>query len=150
MTAKNLVFGLASYVTPKATPFDGVMGISYTKAAFLDKTTFIDQLYEQGQIKSKIVCVKLRLKEEAKSQFIVGGCDVEADSWTPVMKINNQYTGYRLNLTKIVLRSTEDNSELGTIETNNEAVLDTGAGFGIGEEIEIHFETQKIKKLIND
>lgn len=52
------------------------------------------------------------------------------------MKVNSvaddAYTGWRLNLTKIVIRSTADRSVLRTIVTNNEAVLDTGGGDTVG------------------
>lgn len=125
-------FGLASYLTPGTSPFDGIIGISYPSVAQTDNITIIDRLYEQGQIKKRISCVKLREQKKTTSEWLVGGCDVEADNWTPVLKINDRYTGWRLNLTKIVLRSTADNSALLTIETNNEAVFDTGAGSTIG------------------
>lgn len=135
MTVKNQPFGLANFVTPGTTPFDGIIGISYEAVARTDNSTIIDRLFEQGQIKKPISCVKLRPRKESKSEFIIGGCDVEADYWIPVLTINRRFTGWRLNLTKIVLRSTTNNSELLTVETNNEAVFDTGAGGSIGNEM---------------
>lgn len=136
LTVKEQPFGLASYVTPGATPFDGIIGISYEAAAKIDNSTIIDRLVKQGQIKKAISCVKLREHKKTKSELIIGGCDVEADFWIPVLTPNDKYTGWRLNLTKIVLRSTADNSELFSIETNNEAVFDTGTGGLIGNQIE--------------
>lgn len=133
MTVTNQPFGLAHSVTRGSPePYDGIMGISYPSVAQTDNITIIDRLYDQGQIKKRISCVKLRKDEETKSEFILGGCDVETDKWIPVLKINDQYTGWRVNLTKVVLRSQTDNSELLTVETNNEAVLDTGTGNTIG------------------
>lgn len=117
------------------------MGISYPSVALTDNSTIIDRLYEQGQIKKRVCCVKLReqKKTSKKSEFIIGGCDVEADYWIPVMKINGKYTGWRFNLTKVVLRSRTDNSELLSVETNNEAVFDTGAGSILSNETESNF-----------
>lgn len=111
------------------------MGWSYPSVSQIDNTSVIDRLYEQGQIKKRVSCVKARPQKESKSELIIGGYDVEPDNWIPVLKVNNQLTGWRLNLTKVVLRSTTDNSELVTIETNNEAVLDTGAGGTVGNTI---------------
>lgn len=113
------------------------MGWSYPSVSLIDNTSIVDRLYEQGQIKNRVACVKARLKSQSKSEFIIGGCDVKADDWIPVLKVNsvgNTYTGWRVNLTKIVIRSKADNSKLLTIETNNEAVLDTGAGDTVGKE----------------
>lgn len=120
------------------------MGWSYPSVSLTDKSSIIDRLYEQGQIKKRISCVKLREKGKSKSEFIIGGCDVETDHWAPVLKINDHYTGWRFNLTKVVLRSTTDDSELLTIETNNEAVLDTGAGSSVGNAMYTFGETGKM------
>lgn len=126
-----------------------MLGWSYPLANQFDDKSVIDRLYEQGQIKKRVSCIKARTLQTSKSEFIIGGCDVEADSWLPVLKINDQYTGWRVNLTKVVIRSKEDNSELLTIETNNEAVLDTGAGDVLSNEIEWFFERKK-KQFYNE
>lgn len=131
MPIKNQPFGLAETVTA-GVPFDGIMGFCYPSVAQTDNSSMIDRLYEQGLVKKRIACVKFRLQKESKSELIIGGCDVEAESWIPVMEVNGKRTGWRVKLTKIILRSTTDNSELLTLEPNNEAVLDTGGGGLIG------------------
>lgn len=132
LSVKNQIFGLVDNATDPD-PFDGLIGISYPLAGAHDNSTIIDRLFEQGQIKKRVSCVKLRAsyRQEA-SEYIIGGCDVENVSWIPVVKINGQYTGWRVNLTKVILRSTADNSELLTLDTNNLAVMDTGASDIIG------------------
>ncbi|XP_055305032.1 pepsin A-1-like [Sitodiplosis mosellana] len=127
LIAKNQPFGLANS-SLSVEGNDGVIGFSYPAFSELDTLTWIDRLVEQGQVKQRIGCVKLRLKKEAKSEFIVGGCDVEADAWAPVLVRNNQLSGWRVNLTKIILRDRTNNTELLSIEPKFETVLDTGAG----------------------
>lgn len=65
----------------------------------------------------------------------MGGCDVLPDKYAPVMKVNGKYTGWRLNMTKMVLRNTQDKSEVLVSEPFHETVLDTGAGGQAGNEI---------------
>lgn len=124
------------------------MGFSYPSVSRTDDKSIIDRLYDQGKIKNRVGCVKLRLKKESDSQLILGGCDVEADSWIPVLKINDKYTGWRLNLTKVVLRSTADDSELLTVETNNEAVIDTGAGDTVGNRFKEEKKNNRVLKIV--
>lgn len=133
LSIKNQPFGLANHgLGPGA--FDGIIGFCYPSVAQTDDSSMLDRLVEQGKINKRIGCVKLRKQKESPSEFIIGGCDVEADYWIPVLEINNQRTGWRVNLTKIVFRSKDDNSELLSIEPNNEAVLDTGAGGSVGKQ----------------
>lgn len=134
MTVKNQPFGLV-YSGIKPTSYDGIIGLTYPAFSQTDNTTIIDRFVEQGQTKKRIACIKLRPEKVSKSEFIIGGCDVAADSYAPVMQINNAYTGWRIKLTKMVLRSTEDNSELLTFEPNHETVLDTGAGTSLGNKV---------------
>lgn len=62
------------------------------------KSTPIDNLYKQGQIKNRVVCIKLNeIDDENGGELIVGGCDVEAEHWVPVLD-----TGFwQINLTKV-------------------------------------------------
>lgn len=134
LTVKNQPLGL-EYSGLLPSSYDGIMGFSYPAYGHVDNFTMIDRLVEQGQIDKRVACVKLRAKEKAESEFILGGCDVQAEGYAPVMKIGGKYTGWRLNLTKVILRSTEDNSELLTLTPNHETVLDTGAGVNLGNDI---------------
>lgn len=109
-------------------PFDGVFGVSYALSAQIDKKTVLDRLYEQGQIKNRVFCTRMNRKKDATSEFILGGCDVEADYWLPIAL--KDY--WKVNLTKIILTSKTDGSEVLTIDTNAIAVLDTGAGGSLG------------------
>lgn len=130
LTVKNQPFGIV-YQGIKPESFDGIMGMSYNAASLTDNITTIERLRDQNQIKKAVACVKIRPEKTSKSEFILGGCDVEADGgYAPVIKINGRYTGWRINLTQIVIRSGD--KVLGTIEPNHECVVDSGAGSGLG------------------
>ncbi|XP_055316204.1 pepsin A-like [Sitodiplosis mosellana] len=104
-------------------PFDGTMGFSKAPLSETDNSTVVDRLYEQGQIKKRMACLKLHTQNEEKdSEMIIGGCDVEADYWLPVL--GESY--WAVTLTKIILRSPTDNTELLSLDVNVQAVLDTG------------------------
>lgn len=125
LTATNQRFGLATRETAYLDlyPFDGILGLAYATAAKINKKTLLDQLYEQGQIKNRIFCVKIQYKQvSSPSEFLLGGCDTEAQHWLPVVR---KYL-WTVTLNKIVLTSTTNNIELLTIETNAEAMFDTG------------------------
>lgn len=130
---KNQPFGMV-YSGIMIETYDGVIGFSYPAFSQTDNKTFLDRLVEQGQIKSRRACVKLREKKTAESEFILGGCDVETKNYAPVMKKSGKYTGWRLNMTKVVLRSPDDQSEVLSLEPYHETVLDTGAGNNLGNE----------------
>lgn len=103
------------------------MGFAYPSVALIDNSTLFDRLYEQGQIKKRLACIKLHNERDSTdSEFIIGGCNVEADYWLPVVR----KTHWTVTLTKIVLRSMANNSELLTLETNAEAIVDSGGNLG--------------------
>lgn len=112
-------------------PFDGVMGFAYVNNV-VDNSTILDRLYDQGQIKKKMACLKIHHhKDEYPSEVQIGGCDVEADYWVPVQKPLALYT---VTLDKIVITSTTDKSELISLETNAGAVLDSGGTATVGND----------------
>ncbi|KAJ6643864.1 Pregnancy-associated glycoprotein 4 [Pseudolycoriella hygida] len=125
LTVTDQMFGSGESGSHPAT-FDGVFGVSYALSAQIDKTTVLDRLYDQGQIKKRLLCTKL-WKAPADSEVIFGGCDVEADDWIPVAVPDY----WKVNLTKIVVTSSKDGSELVTVDVNAVAVFDTGAGYNI-------------------
>lgn len=100
----------------------------------MDNSTFLDRLYEQGKIKERTACIKLREEKKGKSEFILGGCDVEAVEWKTLIRLDNVYTGWKVTLDKLVVRSPDGDSELLTLSPNHQAVLDTGAQAKIGNE----------------
>lgn len=103
---------------------DGVLGVSYAKSAQTDKITILDRMYEQKQIKQRVFCVRLKKESDGASEVILGGCDVEADKWIPVAS-----EGYwKGNMTKIVVASPKDGSQLHSIDVNALTVFDTGSG----------------------
>lgn len=135
----NQKFGTAvSGITPES--FDGIIGVSYAISAQIDKKTVLDRLKEQNQIKNRVFCTKMNVEKKASSEVIFGGCDVEADYWLP--NVVKDY--WKVNLTKIVLTSKADGSELLTIDTNAIAVFDTGAGNYLGN------DRKKWNNLINE
>lgn len=108
-------------------PFDGIWGLAYASLDQTDNKTLVDRFYEQNQIKQRVFCIKIHYKKESSpSEFILGGCDVEADSWIPV--IRQSYWTVMLN--KIVLTSPTNGSELLTLEPNADAIIDTGGNMG--------------------
>ena len=135
MTVENQPFGLADKGYTDEKGFDGLVGFTYPAFSSIDNTTIFDRLKDQGKIKQLIGCVKMRQKKVAKSEFVIGGCDVEADAYAPVrfdQRQPDKRTGWRVTLSKIILRDPNDNSELFKLEPNFEAVLDTGAGDRMG------------------
>lgn len=103
------------------------MGLASAAAAQTDNKTLVDRLHEQGQIKNRIFCIKLHYKKVSfPSEFILGGCDIEAEHWLPVVR---KFL-WTVTLNKIVLTSTTNGSELLAIEPNAEAIIDTGGNMG--------------------
>lgn len=103
------------------------MGLATAAALQTDNKTLIDRLFEQGQIKKRMFCVKLHYKAvSARSELELGGCDKEAEYWLPVVR---KFL-WSVTLNKIVLISTTNGSELLTIEPNAEAIVDTGGNIG--------------------
>lgn len=106
---------------------DGVFGLAFKEISIIDeKSTPIDNLYEQGQIKKRLACIKLNeLDEDVGGELIIGGCDVEADFWVPVAK-----SGFwQVNLTKVEVK-TPDGEVKATFcgpQRPCIAILDTGA-----------------------
>lgn len=103
------------------------MGLAYASLDQTDNKTLIDRLHEQGQIKKRTFCIKIHYKKVSlPSEFIIGGCDVEADHWLPVVR--KSY--WTVTLNKIVLTSPTNGSEVLTIEPNAETIVDTGGNMG--------------------
>lgn len=129
LTVTNQRFGLGIRETAHLNlyPYDGIIGLAYAAVDQTDDKTFVERLYEQKQIQKRVFCFKIHSREQATpSELILGGCDVEADYWVPVVR----KTLWIVTLTKIVLTSTTDGSELLTLEPNAEAILDTGGNMG--------------------
>lgn len=107
---------------------DGVFGFAYKEISLTDKTsTPLDNLYEQGQIKQRLACVKLNgFNEKPGGEFIIGGCDVEADFWLPIAK-----SGFwQVNLTKVEVVTPNGEVKVTFCDKPNSpcaAILDTGA-----------------------
>lgn len=103
------------------------MGLAYASVEQTGNQTFVERLSEQKQIQRRLFCFKIHAKEQSTpSELILGGCDVEADYWIPVVR----QSLWIVTLTKIVLISTTDGSELLTLEPDAEAILDTGGNMG--------------------
>lgn len=103
------------------------MGLAYASLVQTDDKTLVDRLFEQNQIRKRVFCIKIHYKKDSiPSEFILGGCDVEADYWVPAI----QQSYWTVNLTKIVLTSPTNGSELLTLEPNAKANIDTGGNMG--------------------
>lgn len=121
MTIQNQPIGLAYTGWLFADEFSGVIGITYSSLTD-GRTTILDHLKEQGQIDKQAFCTKLRKQMEGKSEIIFGGCDQEPEGgMQPILKINNKYTGWRLKMTKLIVRA-KNNTVLYTAEPNHETV----------------------------
>lgn len=108
-------------------PYDGIMGLAFASVDQTDDKTLVDRLYEQHQIKQRIFCFKIHTRDQSiPSEFILGGCDVEADYWVPLARESL----WIVTLNKIVLTSAADGSELLTLEPNANAIIDTGGNMG--------------------
>lgn len=107
---------------------DGVFGFAFKEVSLTDqRSTPIDNLYEQGKIKSRLSCIKLNeIGEETGGELIIGGCDVEAEYWVPIS--NNGF--WQVNITKVEVKT--PSGEIKATFCNHPhhtcvAVLDTGA-----------------------
>lgn len=121
---RNQLFGVATFHNTQMSlhPFDGIMGLAYPSATRISNKTLLDQYYEQGQIKRRMFCIKLRYKEESlPSEFMLGGCDTKAEHWLPVIR---KFL-WTVTLHKIVLDSTTDNYSL-EMKPHAAAAFDTG------------------------
>lgn len=81
-------------------------------------------MYEQGQIKNRLACIKLNEIDE-ESEMIIGGCDVEAEYWVPVAD-----TGFwQVNLTKLEVKTPDGEVKATFCEQHGPciAIFDTGA-----------------------
>lgn len=88
------------------------------------QSTPLDNLYEQGQIKKRIFCVKLnQLGNQPGGEFIIGGCDVQATYWKPL-----SVTGFwQIKMTSLNVNSA-NGAPLTLCATENgcETMFDTG------------------------
>lgn len=84
-------------------------------------------MYEQGQIKNRLACIKLNeINEETGGELIIGGCDVEADYWVPIA--NNGF--WQVNLTKLEVKTPSGEVKATFCDHPHRpciAILDTGA-----------------------
>lgn len=128
MTDQHVGLGIRETAHLNLYPFDGIWGLAYASLDQTDSKTLIDRFYEQSQIKSRIFCIKIHYKkEETPSEFILGGCDIEAEHWIPTIK----QSSWSVTLNKIVLTSPSNGSVLLALEPNAEAVIDTGGNMGM-------------------
>lgn len=129
LTATDQRFGLGIRETAHLNlyPYDGIMGLAYPSVEQTDDKTLVQRLSDQKQIQKRVFCFKIHTRDQpTPSELILGGCDVEADYWVPVVR----QSLWIVTLTKIVLTSATDGSELLTLEPNAEAILDTGGNMG--------------------
>lgn len=93
------------------------------------KSTILENLQKQGQIKKRYACVKLHQKnDQPGGELLLGGCDVEAEHWGRVS--GNGL--WQIPIDKVELIGTDGTSKAsicgpGSIVPNCQAVLDTGA-----------------------
>lgn len=92
--------GVATIETANANadPYDGFVGFPHSQVnPDNPKKTILDNLYEQNQISQRLACLKLK---EDGGELLLGGCDVEAESWAPIKPPH-----WRVNITKVVVTS---------------------------------------------
>lgn len=128
MTIENQIFGEALYEPQDSFnyPFDGTFGFGWSRISATDqKSTPINNLYEQRQIKKQMFCIKLhQLDVKPRGEFIIGGCDVKADFWKPLT-----VPGFwQILMTKIEVSSVDGANKLTLcqIKKNCQALFDTG------------------------
>lgn len=93
------------------------------------KSTILENLKNQGQIKRRYACVKLHSeKSQPGGELLIGGCDVEAEHWGRVW--GNGL--WQIPIDKFAAIGTDGKSiasvcGAGSAVPNCQAVLDTGA-----------------------
>lgn len=127
MTIQDQVIGIATRepVDAKLGALDGIFGWAYKEISAIDeKTTLLDNLYDQGQIKKKVSCIKLKqLGAEPGGEFLIGGCDVEAEQWMPI--VGNGF--WQINIDKVVVAKPNGEKLVFCENDGCQALLDTGA-----------------------
>lgn len=112
-------------------PFDGTIGFAWSgDVSQTDpKSTILQNLKNQGQIKKRYACVKLHQDSvQPGGELLVGGCDVEAEHWGRVS--GNGL--WQIPIDKFEAIGTDGKSTASvcgpnSIVPNCQAVLDTGA-----------------------
>lgn len=107
---------------------DGVFGFAFKEQSITDPaSTPIDNLFAQGQIKSRLSCIKLNdEKDNVGGELIIGGCDVQADHWVP----NDKSGFWQIKLNKIEVVAPDGEVKATHCAGPHKAciaVLDTGA-----------------------
>lgn len=133
LTIKNQVIGVATDQTVDSYnyPFDGTIGFDWSGAVSQTdpKSTILQNLKNQGQIKKRFACVKLNDKsDQPGGELLIGGCDVEAEHWGRVAGNGH----WQIPIDKVEVIGTDGKSRAsvcgpGSSVTNCQAVLDTGA-----------------------
>lgn len=112
-------------------PFDGTIGFAWSGAVSQTdpKSTILQNLQKQGQIKKRYACIKLHQdKEQPGGELLLGGCDVEAEHWGRVW--GNGL--WQIPIDKVEVIGTDGKSKSSIcgpdfIVSNCQAALDTGA-----------------------
>lgn len=93
------------------------------------KSTILQNLKNQGQIKKRLACVKLhRADEQPGGELLIGGCDVEAEHWGRVW--GNGL--WQIPIDKVEAVGPDGKSRAsvcgpGSVVPNCQAALDSGA-----------------------
>lgn len=152
MTIKNQIIGEALYEPSDSYnyPFDGTFGFGWSRISATDPiSTPLDNLYEQGQIKRRIFCIKLHdLYDDPGGEFIIGGCDVEANYWKPLT-----VPGFwQISMTKIQVNSVDGVNKLtlSNDEKQYQALFDTGMALIGGPPDELDAIAEKVGARFDD
>lgn len=133
LTITDQIFGIGTEQPVDAYnyPFDGTIGFGWSGAVSQTdpKSTILENLQKQGQIKKRYACVKLHQKNENPGgELLLGGCDVEAEHWGRVW--GNGL--WQIPIDKVEVFGTDGKSISSicgpdSVVPNCQAVLDTGA-----------------------
>lgn len=129
MTLKDQRFAEAQYEPTDSYnyPFDGTFGFGFAQISNSDKdSTPIDNLFDQGQIKKKLFCIHLnQLGAKPGGELIIGGCDVEAETW---LKCNQPNVTWQTSVDSVSIVPQSPNNGKGIVCGNGCNVLfDTGS-----------------------
>lgn len=153
LTLKDQRFAEAEYEPSDSYnyPFDGTFGFGFAQISNSDpKSTPIDNLFAQGQIKKRIFCIHFNQKDvQPGGELIIGGCDVEAEQWLDCNQPNVTWQT-KVSSVDVVPHSENDTKTITVCKDGCNALFDTGSSIIGGQQDVLDAIANKIGAPYND
>lgn len=109
-------------------PFDGTFGFGFAQISNSDtKSTPIDNLFDQGQIKKRMFCIHFNQKDATPGgELIIGGCDVEAEKWLELSQPNVTWQT-KVSSVDVIPTNPNDTKTITVCKDGCNVLFDTGS-----------------------